>query len=181
MSIKIETKYLDRRGWPRVTERAFAWKELDTPELRGAAGLIRIKKVEAPLRVDNWGSPLVIVDNGYDWLSVAPAGEHWWLTAMFDRSGEPFQYYFDVTRENLIRGGQSCFEDLMLDVVLTDGTCRLLDADELDAALAAGHITPSERQTALRTAHTLLDGLPRRAEELRDFCVRTRRELLRGL
>ncbi len=178
MSIQIETKTLDRRGWQRAVASDFVWTELHTPELSGVAGLIHIKKVTAPLTVVNLGRPTVIADDGYDWLSVAPEGAHWWLTTMYSPEGAPIQFYFDITRNNFIRGGGSWFEDLMLDVVLlSDGTCGLMDRDELDAALASSNITPEEHETACRAARELLEHVPERAEELRDFCRRMREEL----
>ncbi len=179
MSIRIETKYLDRRGWQRVTESSFAWMDLHTPALDGAAGLIRIKQVTAPLAVRSLGQMVTIADDGYCWLQIAPRGRHWWLTVMYDRDRRPLQYYFDVTRENTIQGRESHFEDLMLDVVLfTDGACGLMDRDELDDALAAGNITPGEHRTACETAQELLDNVPKRVKELETFCRRTLEALL---
>jgi len=180
MAIEIVTKYLDRRGWPQMIEGNFAWTELDTPDLRGVAGLLHIHKVKTPLSVTDSGRAMTIADSGYDWLAVAPEGEHWWLTAMYTPQGEPVQFYFDITRNNFIRGGGSCFEDLMLDVVLlSDDTCSLMDMDELDAALRAGNITPAEHRTACKAAQELLDRLPERAGELRRFCGRLREKLRR--
>lgn len=178
MSIQIETKYLDRRGWQRVTDSSFAWMELHAPALDGAAGLIQIKTVTAPLAVRDLDRMVTIADDGYCWLQVAPTGQRWWLTVMYDRDLRPLQYYFDITRENFIQGADSRFEDLMLDVVLfSDGVCGLMDRDELDAALAAGNITPEEHRMACETARELLENVPRRAEELAAFCLRVLEDL----
>jgi len=180
MSIQIVTKYLDRRGWPLMIEGRFAWMELDAPGLRGVAGLLRIQKADEPLSVTGLGCAVTIADSGYEWLAIAPEGAHWWLTAMYTPEGEPIQFYFDITRANYIQGGDSRFEDLMLDVVvLSDGACVLMDMDELDAALRAGSITLEEHRTARKAAQELLDNLPRRVEELRLFCKRTREALRR--
>lgn len=182
MSIKIERKYLDRRGWRRVTDSEFVWMELNTPELSGAAGLIHIKKVTEPLTVIELDRPVVIAGDGFHWLEIAPRGEHWWLTVMYGPDGQPLQYYFDITRNNVIRGSGSSFEDLMLDVVLLpDGACGLMDRDELDTALAVGNITQEEHRTACDAADMLMRTLPGRAGELRDFCARTREALERRL
>ncbi len=181
MSIQIETKYLDRRGWRRVTDSAFAWTALETPSLSGAAAVIHIKRITAPLVVRDLDQMVTIADDGYRWLQIAPRGHHWWLTVMYDRDLRPLQYYFDITRENVIQGADSRFEDLMLDVVLmADGTCGLMDRDELDAALAAGNITPEEHRLARETAEELLDNVPKRAKELAAFCQKVLAELSQG-
>ena len=181
MSIQIETKYLDRRGWRRVRESSFAWMDLHTPSLTGAAAAIHIKRVTAPLAVRDLDRMVTIADDGYRWLQIAPAGEHWWLTVMYGRDRRPLQYYFDITRENFIRGADSRFEDLMLDVVLTaGGACGLMDRDELDAALAAGNITSEEHRLARETAGELLENVPRRAGELAAFCQKVLAELSQG-
>lgn len=52
--------------------------------------------------------------------------------------------------------------DLFLDVWSgDDGTVRLLDEVDLEAALAAGHVTGHEAGTARREARAILDGIDR--------------------
>lgn len=82
----------------------------------------------------------MIVDNGFHWFQFAPQSERWWLTAMFDAAKRLIQFYFDITFENhILPGGESWCRDAYLDVVIDpDGRARLLDEDELAAALAAG-------------------------------------------
>lgn len=181
MSITVKTKYLDRRGWASVMETDFRWMELETAALPGVAGLIQIRKVAAPALMVSLDEPIIIADEGYSWLSVGPRDGHWWLTAMYDAQERLIQYYFDITRENIMQGGDSCFGDLMLDVVVAPGgKCELLDVDELNASLAAGNITPEDHRTACQAAREILENISVRRAELDAFCRRTREALLRG-
>ena len=52
--------------------------------------------------------------------------------------------------------------------------------EELDAALAAGNITPEEHRLARETAEELLDNVPKRAKELAAFCQKVLAELSQG-
>lgn len=179
--MSVKTKTLRRAEWQRVMARRFAWKTLNGP-VRGVAALLAIDAVKAPLAVQSVGRRVTIVDAGYQWLQIAPEGRAWWLTVMFDPEGQITQYYFDVTLFNRISGADSTFDDLFLDVVVNpDGERELLDADELDGALAAGEITPAQHAAAWETARALLAAFPARIGELRSACERLRAELVEAL
>ena len=179
MAVEVVKKYLDRRDWTRITGKKFSWTGLDLPSFRGVAGLVTITGITSPAVFRNLGVDLTVADDGYSWLCLGPEGGHWWLTAMFDERGNLFQHYFDITRRNGMEGAASWFEDMMLDVVMfPDGEIGLLDREELDAALAAGNITPEEHRLALETGEELLASAPGRAEELNEFCRCLRKKLL---
>lgn len=157
----MKVKTLSRSDWPRILERAQAFMPFEREGLKGWAGLIEMKRVTAPLAVPVLGERLTIADEGFRWLQIAPEDENWWLTVMFNRTGETVQYYFDVSLRNEIDGVCSRFSDLYLDVVLLpDGRLALLDADELDEALAEGAIAPEEHALAVRTADGLMQSIP---------------------
>lgn len=178
MSIQIKQKTLRRAEWARIRHSAFAWADFQRGPLRGVAGLLRLSHVRQPLVVASCGMQTVIADSGFDWLQIAPQGENWWLTVMFDANGAIRQYYFDITRRNHLAGADSFFEDLLLDVVAApDGRVELLDEDELDAALAAGVITAAEAAAARATAGRLLAEIPSAIGQLEAFCHQLRRKL----
>lgn len=178
MALQIKRKTLRRAEWARIRDSAFAWADFRREGLRVTAGLLRMRRVREPLTVATCGAQTVIADDGFDWLQIAPEGQRWWLTVMFDAEGAIRQYYFDITRRNILAGADTCFEDLFLDVVAApDGRVELLDEDELDAALAAGVITPAEAAIARDTADHLLADVPPVIARLADFCHRTRRAL----
>lgn len=156
----------------RVLRRSFACAPFSAGDLSGEVALVRMDAVRAPLTVRHGAASVRVADAGFFWLEVAPRARHWWLTAALDESGAAVQYYFDITLENDIRpSGQSSFLDLFLDVVLAPGgDVYVLDQDELDAALAAGEISPAQHALALREAQALACALPAREGELAAFC-----------
>ena len=88
------------------------------------------------------------------------------------------QYYFDVTLENILRGRDSRFRDLFLDVAaIPGGPLELLDRDELDEAYAEHLITAAEHHLAVETADRLVEAIPEHWTELYDFCMKTCRDL----
>lgn len=178
MSIQIKQKTLRRTEWAGILDSVFAWADFQRGPLRGVAGLLHLSQVCQPLVVTSCGIQTVIMDNGFDWLQIAPQGERWWLTVMFDANGAIRQYYFDITRCSHLAGADSFFEDLFLDVVAApDGRVELLDEDELDAALAAGVITAAEAAAARATAGRLLMEIPSAIGQLEAFCHQLRRKL----
>ncbi len=178
MSTRIEKRCITRKGWARIEASAFAWRKLEGGQMEGVAGLLHLEKVKSPLVVTCAGQELTIVDNGYYWLQIGPQGENWWLTVMLSPKGEIIQYYFDITRSNVICGKKSYFEDLMLDVAaLPDGRNVLLDMDELQQALEEHAIGRSEYALACRKAEEIMEGMPDNIGKLGDFCMKVFEEL----
>ena len=176
--MKVETKTLARANWGRILARRSAFGEVHTERMDAVAELLLLEKTAKPLVTTVLGQHLTIVDDGYAWLQVAPRGENWWLSVMFDADRNLIQYYFDVTRKNVLAGCDSYFEDLFLDVVaLPTGKVTLLDEDELEQALAEGVITEAEAVLARETAARLLAGVPQNIKKLEAFCQRLLCEL----
>ncbi len=170
--MEIKKKLISRSGWLRILERRFALSEFEYPDLSGVAALMELSKVREPLIAEFRGETLKIVDDGYFWLQIAPRGENFWITVMFDEKGKCLQYYFDITKENVIDGEKSHFYDMFLDlVVMPDGRLITLDEDELKEALSDGVITENEFALAWDTHATLTGAIPSRAGELEAFCT----------
>lgn len=176
----MERKELSRSQWSRVRKRR-SCHGMGGKNFAGETELIHIIKASKPLIVRFQGvENTTIVDDGYCWLQIAPEDQHWWLTTMLDPQGRITQYYFDITWENHLLGSEeSWFLDLYLDVVvMPDGRMELLDADELEQALADGHITREMFDSAWAWANQLMADLEGRVSELEAFCQRTYNRLL---
>ena len=101
---------------------------------------------------------------------------------MFNPTCECIQYYFDITEHNTIDGDNSCFDDLMLDIIVQpDGRSALLDMDELAEALAAGNISKEDYAIAIKTSQEMLDGIKSQFCRLRDYCAEMFSKLLSEL
>jgi len=151
--MEIKKKHLDRREWYTDSERDFSCLYHQDDCFRGGIGLITFTGLAKPDMVDTDEGPFCIADRGYQWLELAPENGHFVLTAMF-HDEQLFQQYIDITLMNdVAENGDAVFFDLFLDVViLSDGTPRVLDSEELDAALSGGIITRKEYDLARETA-----------------------------
>ena len=149
----IKRKHLDRREWYSDADRDFTCMYHREEAFHSAIGLITFTGLKEPEIVDTPEGPLCIADKGYQWLEIVPEDGHFALTAMF-RDDALFQQYIDITLRNEVeKDGNAVFFDLLLDVViLRNGTPRIVDTDELEAALASGSITREEHDLACRTA-----------------------------
>ena len=178
--MKIKTRRMARDNWSRVIEREYTHAPFACGGLRGELGLLRFKGVTDPLKVMVGDKLTQVIGDGYYWLQIAPEGENWWLTAMFDPELRPLEYYIDVTLENVIDGADSHYRDLFLDVIVSpSGNACLADEDELDAALAEGVITKAQHLLSHTVADRLMAAFPSRINELERFCRESLRQLSR--
>lgn len=175
----MKQKELGRYDWNNILDRRdkhYCWQKNSQ---QGEAALIHIIKAAKTGIGQFRGEPVVIYRDNYHWLQVCMADCHWWLTAMVDETGEITQYYFDITLENQLLGNRdSWFTDIYLDVVMMpDGRIDLLDADELDDALACGEITAEQHACAHVWAKELIEALPQRLPQLKAFVEDLYKEL----
>lgn len=167
----IKIKTIARKKWKRVRKRESFFKNIKTAGFEGEIGLIHFLEVDLPLRKKYKDNKYTLVASGYYWLQMAPKNKNYWITAMFDDKKEIVQFYFDVTKQNVIKNrGRSYFYDLFLDVVvLSDGESYLLDEDELQEALKYGEITQNEYDMAYTVAKSILDYVNEHFDELVKF------------
>ena len=175
----MDRRDLRRSDWRRITKRRFVCRPFARDGMTGTEALIAIDAVAAPLTVHNDYGDVTIADAGYKWLQIAPRDRYFWLTVMFDGQGRLLQLYFDITAGSEFSDPENpTFEDMYLDIVVTaDGAIHLLDADELDAALAAGAISRDACDAAWEHCRALHAWLGTNRFALMDDCVRAMREL----
>lgn len=171
----------ERADWKRVTQRRFYYTKVETPDFCGVVTLLCIDAVSEPLRRMTMGELRVLADAGYTWLQQFPEGAHYTVAAMFDASGQLFQWYIDIClRQGVDERGIPWLDDLYLDIVLLpDGQMELKDADELEAALESGEISREEYDLAWATARELMQMIERGelkelalSESLREMVIR---------
>lgn len=83
---------------------------------------------------------------------------HYKISAVFDRTGKFKYWYCDVIKTEYEKDkNKYVFTDLLIDVVIEpDGTCRVLDEDELQEALLRGFISAEDVKIAQETRDALL-------------------------
>ncbi len=150
---------MDRADWRRVTQRRFAARAVDSPDFCGYVTLFGIDAVREPLWMPCAGEMVCVADTGYVWLTHIPHGEHFALITMFDAQGAVVQWYADIIGgQGVDERGIPWYDDLYLDVVATPGgQVEIIDAADLDEALADGRITADEHALAWRAAHRVRD------------------------
>lgn len=157
----MRTRSADRLDWQRVLARRFVAQRIDSADYHGYATLLRLDEVREPLYVSFGQERICIADRGYDWVQQFPDGASYVLLAAFDERGELVQWYIDIVGSmGVDERGVPWYEDLYLDIVISPmGETLLLDADELDAALRLGEVTPGQYDFAWKQASALLDAL----------------------
>lgn len=163
----MKQKRADRGDWQRILQKRFAMRHLNTSAFKGYVSLFCIDAVREPLWINLAGQDVCLADKGYLWLQHFPQDSHYVVTTVFDAQGELVHWYIDICKRHYLDGqGILWYEDLYLDLdVSPDGEAILLDADELDEALAQGAISGLDYELAWREASSLLtviedDALP---------------------
>ncbi len=178
--MKVKIKPINKNNWARVTKKQCAFTNLK--EMDGVAYLIKIEEVKQPLEKYCLGELVKLADVGYYWLQIGLKDKNFWLTAMYDADGNFVQYYFDVTRKNVIQGEESYFEDLYLDVIcLGDEKIEILDKDELDEALSEGSIDKIDYDFAVKTAEGIIASVLKNKSEYDKLCLKYFRLLKKKL
>lgn len=150
-------RHIRRDEWQDFHDKTYVRERIIFRGAETEAQLMHIGRADEPFAVPSKDGDLVIADSGYRWLQLAPKGERWWMTAMYDPEDRPVQYYFDITAGNDVSDGRDAsFEDLYLDFVLhTDGTVVEQDRDELENALASGKIDLNQYDAAIQAGGAL--------------------------
>lgn len=160
---RVKHKIASLPEWPWVTAKRFVGAAVDEADFRGYVALLAFDALGRQGWLPYADQRLLIADVGYSWLQYYPAGARHTLTATYDQDDRFVYWYIDIVRAHgLGDDGIPWYDDLYLDIIiLRDGAIHLLDAEELDAALAAGAITPGEWQLAWDEADRLLAELAR--------------------
>ena len=99
-----------------------------------------------------------LMSNGYSIVEVIPKTKNYAMRVYFDENGNILQHYFDISLENGIDEETKIpfYDDLFLDITVTDGDIEVLDQDELDEAKVAGKISEDDYKLAVVTIDNLL-------------------------
>ncbi|WP_295814779.1 DUF402 domain-containing protein [uncultured Deinococcus sp.] len=158
----MKRKVFDLRPWARVARHSQS--VLNLP------GYVIVDyvahEVTRPLDVEFGGRTIRVLDSGFRWVRVHPTGESGVtgsaLSAMLDAGGVPVQVYVDIhVGEGVGEDGLPWTDDAYLDVIgdwhvgnRGDGDgqagrvteAHIIDAEDLEAAVQGGLVTPQEAQ-----------------------------------
>lgn len=118
----------------------------------------KIKFMENPFVISSGGC---LMDNNYSIIEVIPKNENYAMRVYFDENNNILQYYFDVSLKNGVDEETKVpfYDDLFVDITVTDGKIEVLDEDELDDALNSKIISKADYDLAIQTRDKLLSEL----------------------
>lgn len=157
--MKLISKNILRDEMLGLTHKMVHTKEIQEENFKGIVSLFTILSMEKPMWIQKENKRLCIADVGFQWLQFAPRQENWWLTVVFDSNQKLVESYFDITKENFLENKQNPgFTDMCLDIVFDQTTePKLLDEDELKAALDEKLITIQEYEMAISLAKRIMN------------------------
>lgn len=102
---------------------------------------------------------LCVMDNGYYVFEVVPKNENYAMRLFLDDKKRPLEYYFDITKNNMLdfNTNTPCYDDLYLDITYYDGKINILDEDELIDAYNSGDITDDDYNLVYQIRDKLLN------------------------
>ena len=102
---------------------------------------------------------LKVIDNGYYILEILPKTENYAIRVYFDNNKNVIEYYIDITNGCGIDEISKIpyYDDLYLDITITDRKIEILDEDELENAYLNKLIDTSTYNKAINTKNKLLN------------------------
>ena len=146
----MKRKRLTREGWG-FQHFPYYQMRLDLDDFHGLVGVIRLTDGHDCF----WHMPrmgkVAVCGADMTWLQLIPDGAHHVLTAKINPRGRVNVWYADVIDHvEYDEDGVAAFIDMYLDVIFSPrGDLKTDDADELDAALLSGDVTPAQHALAL--------------------------------
>lgn len=171
INIHFGIRDLKRNDWSRITNKTINIEEIKNNYFEGKVCLLTMNEVSSPLAVDSPVGKVIIADNNYKNLIIAPRNKNWWLTVMYNDKNELIESYFDITRlNNFYNVENPFFIDMKLDVCIPNG-CEptIMDEDDLKEVLEAGMITLDEYNMAYDVAKNIIDEYNNHKEEYYNF------------
>lgn len=153
----MKRKFINGLNWGFL--EAYSSKCIHIDDIfRGYISLIRVDKVKQKITVDYEQSEVCLIDDGYKCIMFLPDDENWCVSAVYNKSNEIIEWYFDMTKENSIdEQGNPFYDDLYLDIALSpDFKIVILDEDELMEALESKIITKSDYDMAHNTCNKII-------------------------
>lgn len=108
---------------------------------------------------------LKVIDDGYYILEILPKDENYAIRVYFDNNKNIIEYYIDITNGCGIEEESKVpyYDDLYLDITITNGQIEVLDQDELENAFSNKLIDINTYNKAIKTKDKLL-------EEIKNNC-----------
>ena len=175
----MNKRTIRRDDWYRVLEKEVIIRDFRWKEMSGKISLLQINKVSSPLAIDYGTEQVKIVDVGYSWVQIAPEGQFFWITSMFDENDRLVEIYIDMTDGNVTEADDPWFSDMYLDYVvhLQADSVMELDRDELDEAYRSCLITQQQYERTLQEGSKIYQYLTDNRQELIQLLVREQRKL----
>lgn len=118
----------------------------------------KILDIEKPFILENG---LCLIDNNYYIVDVLPKNENYTMRVYFNEKKERLEYYFDISLKNGldVETGIPYYDDLYIDIIVTQENIEVIDEDELQEALEMGEISKVEYNLANEMRDRLLQSI----------------------
>lgn len=148
----------------------FSNKRIDEDYFNGFVSLLKLKDIEKPWIINDFGKEECIFNNNFEWLEIYPDNEKYAITAMFDDKSNLIEWYFDMIKDSGVENGVPYIYDLYLDYVIkADGREVVLDEDELQAALDNMEIAKEDYNMAYKTMELVKSKYKANLNDLKDL------------
>lgn len=169
-----------RDDWKMILEKEVIIRDFSLSGIPGKICLMKILRVSAPFTVRTAGEKVTIVDAGYSWVQIAPEGQYFWITSMFDEADRLIQIYIDITNGNVTGADDPYFTDMYLDYIVHGDNIIELDREELTAAYDSGRITREQFERTCAEGDRVLRRLRTGHRDLADLLIREQKRLKTG-
>ena len=102
---------------------------------------------------------LKIIDNGYYIMEILPKSENYAIRIYFNEKKNIIEYYIDITNGCGLDEESNIpyYDDLYLDITITNGEIEIIDEDELEHAYQNNLIDTDTYNRAINVKDTLIN------------------------
>lgn len=114
-----------------------------------------LKKVDSPFILS---TGLCLINDGYYIVEIIPKNENYSVRAFIDDEKKLLQYYIDISLGNGLDEETKIpyYDDLFLDIIITNGQIDVVDGDELVDALNQKQISVDDYNLAIKVKDELI-------------------------
>lgn len=168
----MRRKFADYPNWKNVEEKKLITKYFNNTDFKGNISLLTAVKVSQKAIKEKNGKNVVVCDNNFKLLEIYPeTNKNVSVIVSFTDKDEIIDWFFDIAENSSITDdGIPYIDDLYLDIILSPtGELKLVDEDELQAALDNKDISKKQFDLAYAVANKLIDDLNGNLTKLTDF------------
>jgi len=168
----MKRKMADYPDWKNVESKTIFTKHFDNPDFKGYISLLTASKVSKPVVKKQRHKKVVVCDTNFKLLEIYPeTNKNVSVIVTITDTDDILYWFFDIANDSgITKEGIPYIDDLYLDIMyFPNGELRIVDTEDLEAALTHNQITKEQYDLAYKISNELVLAINGKVNELTEF------------